>query len=325
MTAQSVDRRRITIFLLFAFGISWATGLIIALTGGLVDSPVLIAGTGITLAYVLLATFYMWGPALANIFTRVLTREGWQNNYLAPRFRRGWVYWLIAWVLPGILTILGAVIFFWLFPQLYDPEATKTMQAIANATGQDMGLSAMSFAVLQAIQAIILAPALNLLSTFGEEFGWRGYLQPKLMPLGGRAAVLVTGVIWGVWHWPVILMGYNYGLDYPGAPWLGPLAMVWFTVVTGVIIGWLAIRGGSVWPAAIAHGALNGMAAIGTLFLAQQPNMLLGPAPVGLIGALPFTIVAALILILPGALKTPQEQPTGPLMDGAAAAPKMTG
>lgn len=324
MPNTTPDRRRITLFLLFAFGISWATGLVIALTGGLVNSPVIITGTGISLAFVLLATTYMWGPALAHILTRLITREGWQGAGLRLNFRRGWLYWLIAWFLPGILIILGAAIYFWLFPQDYDSSASQAMRAIANATGQNLDLPVMTFVVLQIVQALLIAPVINLASTFGEEFGWRGYLQPKLMPLGGRKAVLITGLIWGVWHWPVILMGYNYGFDYPGAPWAGPLAMVWFTLVAGVVIGWLTIRGGSVWPAVIAHGALNGMAAIGTLFLAQAPNTLLGPTPVGVIGSLPFTIIAALILVIPGALDAPQEPDPGPLVDGATAAPKLS-
>ncbi|MER3459512.1 MAG: CPBP family intramembrane metalloprotease domain-containing protein, partial [Chloroflexota bacterium] len=84
-----------------------------------------------------------------------------------------------------------------------------------------------------AVQAILLAPLLNALPVFGEEFGWRAYLQPKLLPLGGRKAMLLMGLIWGVWHWPVVAMGYNFGLDYVGAPWLGMLLMVWFTLAFG--------------------------------------------------------------------------------------------
>ena len=74
--------------------------------------------------------------------------------------------------------------------------------------------------------AVLAAPLINSFFTFGEEFGWRAYLQPKLMPLGFRKAMLLMGLIWGVWHWPLIAMGHNYGLDYFGAPWTGMLA--WF-------------------------------------------------------------------------------------------------
>jgi membrane protease YdiL (CAAX protease family) len=108
------------------------------------------------------------------------------------------------------------------------------------------------------------------------------------------------GLIWGVWHWPAILMGHNYGLDYPGAPLLGPLAMVWFTLVVGALLGWLAFRGGSVWPAVIGHAALNGMANLGVVFVRGEPNPLLGPLPVGLVGGVGFAVAGLVLLLVPG-------------------------
>lgn len=82
---DKLDMKRITIFLTFAFGIAWLNGLIIYLTGGLVDSPEIIPGSGITISLVLLAGGYMWAPALAHILTRLITREGWKDTYLRPR------------------------------------------------------------------------------------------------------------------------------------------------------------------------------------------------------------------------------------------------
>lgn len=324
MNDQTLNTRRISIFILIAFVISWGTAAVIWLNGGLVNSPIILPGTQFTLAFVLLATSYMWGPALANIFTRLITREGGQNALLWPKFRQGWLYWIIAWFLPGILTILGAALYYWLFPAYYDSEAKIFMDQVTALAGQELPFNAMSLITIQLIQAILLAPILNAISSFGEEFGWRGYLQPKLMPLGGRRAVIITGLIWGVWHWPVIIMGYNYGFDYSGAPWLGPIAMVWFTLVNGIIFGWLTIKGGSVWPAVIAHGALNGIAAISSLFLSQTPDTILGPTPVGFIASIPMTIVALFILLIPGALREPISKTTTEVVDGAAQVPQFS-
>ena len=130
---------------------------------------------------------------------------------------------------------------------------------------------------IQIIQGILLSPLINSLFTFGEEFGWRGYLQPKLMPLGGRRAMLLMGVIWGLWHAPVIAMGHNYGFGYPGAPWTGILAMIWFTTVAGTFLGWASLRGESVWPAVLGHAGINGIASLAVLFTQGEPNPLLGP------------------------------------------------
>jgi membrane protease YdiL (CAAX protease family) len=293
----NLERRRITLFLALAFGISWATGGVIALTGGLANSPEMLPN--ISLAFILLATFYMWGPALANLLTRLFTQEGLKYSGLSLRLRQSWPFWLVAWVLPAILVIAGAALYFVLFPAFFDPEASTFMAQVEQVTGAPLEMPLMTFALLQTFQAVLISPLINGLATFGEEFGWRAYLLPKLLPLGSRRAMIISGVIWGVWHWPVIAMGYNYGFNYPGFPWLGFLGMVWFCITYGIIIGWLTLRGGSVWPAVIAHGAINGIASLGLIFLSQDAQTLLGPTPVGFIAVIPSSLVALFLLLHP--------------------------
>ena len=308
---EESEKKRITIYLAFAFGISWATGLAIYLTGGLQNSPTFeIAGVQIGLAYILLATLYMFGPAIANILTRLITREGNNNLFLRPHFdKRRWLFYLAAWFLPGILTLIGMILFFMLFPGYFDQELSL-LKSQLQATPSASLMNPWLIVIVQTFQAILLSPLLNAIPTFGEEFGWRGYLQPKLMPLGGRKAILLTGLIWGVWHWPVILMGYNYGTDYFGAPVLGPLAMVWFTLVLSALFGWVTIKANNLWPAVIAHSAINGIAALSLLFVQGNPSSLLGPTPVGLIGGLGFTVLAMVIFLLPSALTSREGNPS---------------
>ncbi len=311
--AKSLDIRRISLYLIFAFGIAWAGGLAIALTGGLANSPP-VAGSNLPLAFFILTTVYMGAPAIAHVLTRLLTHEGWEGTTLRPKLGQGWPYWVIAWLAPGLLTFAGAALFFALFPQYYDPSLSR-VQALLQQAAPEQQIPEMSpwlVVIAGAVQAILLAPLLNALPIFGEEFGWRAYLQPKLMPLGGRRAMLLMGLVWGVWHWPVIAMGYNFGLEYPGAPWLGMLMMVWFTLVFGTLVGWLALRGGSVWPAVIAHGALNGIAGIAALFIQDEPSPLLGPLPVGLIGSAGFALVALWLFLRAGALDPPVPLPVSP-------------
>lgn len=305
---DKLDAKRIIIFLACAYSLAWAAALVVYLTGGLANSPVLVPGTGITLALVLLAVVVMGAPALAHLLTRWVTREGWQALGLRPRFRRAWPYWLLAWFGPGLLTMAGLVVYFVLFPGQFDPSLSalrQLMEASLPAGADFPEINLWLIVAIQVIQGLLLAPLINSWATFGEEFGWRAYLQPKLLPLGGRAAMLLIGLIWGVWHWPIILMGHNYGTDYPGAPFLGPLAMVWFTFTLGTFLGWLALRAGSVWPAVIGHAAVNGMAGLGLLFLGSQPNLILGPSAAGLIGGIGFAVVALLLFVTPGALAQP--------------------
>jgi len=288
--------RNIWIFLAFAFGISWAVGLIIFLNGGLVNSPELIKGTGLTLALVLLASGYMWGPAIAHILTRLITKMDWKNAYLKPELKKGWPFWLMGWFGPGILTLAGAVLFFIIYPATFDPQLTMLTSQLKSVGVTSDQLNPMNFVLGQTAVAFLLAPILNCVATFGEEFGWRAFLVPALTKFGIKKSLLLSGIIWGVWHWPVIMMGHNYGLDYPGFPWLGMLATLWFMISGGVFFGWLTLKAKSVWPAVFAHGALNGIAAIGLFFVKEPFSMLLGPTPAGLIACLPFTLVSLIIL-----------------------------
>jgi membrane protease YdiL (CAAX protease family) len=303
---ETLDTRRVLIYLAFAFGIAWATSLVVHLTGGLRDSPIVIPQANVSLALILVAGPVMWAPALAHLLTRLLTGEGWEDVYLRPRLKGNWPYYVTAWLLPGLLTVAGMIIFFLFFPRYYDPELTtlKQMMAQNGVDVESASISVWGVVAVQIFQAMLLAPLFNGIATLGEEFGWRGYLQRKLMGLGGRKAMLLMGLIWGVWHWPVILMGHNYGLGYPGAPFLGPLAMVWFTLSLGTFLGWVTLKAQSVWPAVIGHAAVNGMANLGTVFVQGEPNPLLGPLPVGLLGGLGFTVVAWVLFLVPGALRS---------------------
>ncbi|MFN2109998.1 MAG: type II CAAX prenyl endopeptidase Rce1 family protein, partial [Anaerolineae bacterium] len=92
---------------------------------------------------------------------------------------------------------------------------------------------------------------------------------------------------------------------YPGAPWGGLLMMIWFTLTLGTLLGWLTLRAGSVWPAVIGHGAINGIASLGALFIKGQPNLLLGPLPVGLVGSVGFAVVMLVLFAWRGAFTSP--------------------
>ncbi len=316
---EKLDLKRILIFLAFACGIAWAAGLIVYLTGGLVNSPELIPGTGLTLALVLVAVIYMGAPALAHVLTRLVTREGWQGVFLRPKLKRGWPYWIAAWFLPAILTLVGMAVFYALFPRYFDPSLNMIRDQLdqaARMTGQTLPLTPWAVVIINTTVGVLIAPLINSLFTFGEEFGWRAYLQPKLMVLGGRKAVLIIGAIWGLWHWPLIVMGHNYGLDYPGAPWLGIPVMMWLTTMLAILLGWLTLRGGSVWPAVIGHAAMNGIGGLALLFMQGEPNMLLGPAPSGLIGSAGFVLMALILFLSPKALAKPE--PEGNVQAAAA-------
>lgn len=292
MQLAPVDRRRVAVFLLVAFAVSWATAAVIWRTGGLVDSPT-VAGP-ITLASVLLTTGYMFGPAVANVVARLATGEGRSSLWLRPDIDGApWTY-VAAWLGPIPLVTASGALYFLVFPDAFDPGLRRFAGIIESA---GTTLDPRAAAALQVLTAMTVAPALNAFAAIGEEFGWRAYLLPKLRPLGARRATVIVGVVWGVWHWPIIAMGHNYGLSYPGAPWTGMATFVIFTVAVSVGLAWVTLREGSVWPATIGHGAINGAAGLPTLLLATDTQPLLGPTPISLLGVVPLVAVAAWLLV----------------------------
>jgi len=140
-------------------------------------------------------------------------------------------------------------------------ELLTTQLGATGRTPDELGVPLRVLWALQLVN-VALASAINTLPALGEEIGWRGYLFPRLRDLLGPApAVLVSGVIWGLWHAPLILLGYNY----PGDPVLGTFAMCVPTIGLGALLAWVSQRGGSVWPAALGHGTFN--AAVGSFLV----------------------------------------------------------
>jgi membrane protease YdiL (CAAX protease family) len=125
----------------------------------------------------------------------------------------------------------------------------QTLSGLAPAVPHRLGSAA---AYLIPLQSLIAAPFLAPI-LFGEEFGWRGYLQLRLFPSRPTHAAIATGIIWGLWHLPIILRGY----EFPGDPLVATAVFCVSTVMFSVIFGWLKRRSGSIWVSSLAHSATN--------------------------------------------------------------------
>src|SRR5512143_2453196 len=281
-----LERRRIYIYVAICYGLSIVLALVVFLSGGMF---VTIPGA-LKLSALILMSLLMCMPALANIVTRLITREGWSNTLLRPNFRRGWLYYLVGWIAPALAIIVGGLIYYLLFPAQFDPSMTYIREASGGELPAGTTLWTPIVSTL-GIAALATIPTLPML--VGEEFGWRAYLLPKLMPLGGRKAVLLIGVIHGAWHWPFFLMGYNYGFTQLGLPIVAG-ALLYLVVVTffSTFFAWVTLRSGSVWPAALAHGTINNTANAMVNYMRVAPNTLVGPSPLGIIGMLGFALLA---------------------------------
>lgn len=162
-------------------------------------------------------------------------------------------------------------------------------------------MSVPQYTAVSCIASLTCAPWINMMFTIGEEAGWRGVLYPMLKRRLGRVRGRIAGgVIWGVWHWPVMLLtGYEYGMSYWGAPVTGPLLFCLITTAMGILLDLLYEKTGCVWIPALCHGAINAFAGVPTIFLqpAYADRLLLGPLMIGLIGGLPMLLLAAGVCI----------------------------
>jgi membrane protease YdiL (CAAX protease family) len=96
----------------------------------------------------------------------------------------------------------------------------------------------------------------NAVAGFGEELGWRGFFLKELAHVGFWKSSWVIGLVWGIWHAPLIVHGYNY----PGHPVMGIFMMILFTILFSPLIAYVRLKANSVIAAAIMHGSLNGTA-----------------------------------------------------------------
>ena len=107
-------------------------------------------------------------------------------------------------------------------------------------------------------------------------------MMPKLLKITGRKrALIIGGVIWGLWHAPLTCIGHNFGTDYPGFPYLGIVCMCIFCTLMGVLLTFITEKSGSVWPAAIMHAVNNSNPSILGGFM--NPDNKTTDLPIGMI------------------------------------------
>ena len=296
MKTKKQDVKRILIYVLITFVLTWAYCLLIVypIANGEALNGVPALVTQLAVAAV------MFFPAIGVLLTRLVTREGFKNAWLKPNLKKHLRFYLLAWFGPAILTFAGMGIYFLLVPGSFDPNCgymRLTLEA-AGTPADTIPMPLNLLMLIQAAQAVLLAPIMNFVTCFGEEWGWRGYLLPKMKNLLPTVPMLlVTGIIWGLWHAPLTIIGHNYGLGYWGFPFTGIGMMCIFCIVVGVFLSYVTLKTNSCIPAILGHGAINGIGAIGMYFTADGGNPFVGPAPTGIIGIIPFVLIAIPMVI----------------------------
>ena len=296
METKKQDLKRVIFYLLITFGLTWLYCLLIVYP---IANGEALNGVP-SMATQLVVAAAMFCPSIGVVLTRLVTREGFKNTWLRPHIKGNVKHYLLAWFGPAVLTFAGMGIYFLLFPGKLD-LSFGYFTATLESTGAPMETLPMPIGALmlvQCVQALFLAPVMNFVTCFGEEWGWRGYLLPKMKNLLPTVPMLlISGIIWGLWHAPLTIIGHNYGLGYWGFPFTGIAMMCLFCITLGIFLSFVTLKTGSCIPAIIGHGAVNGIAAIGIYFTHDGGNPFVGPAPTGIIGMIPF-LVAAIFMVL---------------------------
>jgi uncharacterized protein len=207
-------------------------------------------------------TFYfaiaMWVPGLVAIWIRRAQGVKVQPSLLLvwKSNRYVWLSAVTPIVLIFVLIALNIV---------FTSANFEINEQVVNAFN-DLGVPANLHVYLligqTVINGFIAGISINAIFALGEEIGWRGFLQ-KEFDLGLWKSGLLIGAIWGLWHAPLVIQGYNF----PQHPMLGVGMMVLACAPLGLIMSYFVQRSGSVISAAFFHGVFNAVAGLGLLVL----------------------------------------------------------
>jgi len=239
---------------------------------------------------------YMFVPMIVSILLQKAVFKRPLVKPLGITFRLN-SWWLLAWLLPpavsfatiGVSLLIPGVEYspgmgglLARFRSLLPPEQFAEIERQIAATRIHPVWIALA-------QGLVAGPTVNAVAGFGEELGWRGYLQKELGHLGFYRSSLLIGLIWGVWHMPIILQGHNY----PAHPVAGVFMMIAWCMLLSPIFSFVRISARSVIAAAVIHGSLNATAGL-AIMVVEGGNDLL----VGVTGLAGFIVLAAVNLLL---------------------------
>lgn len=277
-------------FILLACALAWLVALPLWLDSGLANP----------FASILIPVM-MFTPALAVLIIMLVMHpvpKGERLRFLGmwplrPAKRVVWmmVLGLFAPIVLIAASIVVAALCGWVTLDL--AEFSGFAQQLAASVPAGVPVPPAIVVILSQLLVIPFAAAtINAAFAFGEELGWRGFLVPALRRYGTWPALLISGVVWGLWHAPVILLGYNFArTDVTGVLLMTAGCLAW-----GVLLGWLRLRSASLWPAVFAHGAMNAAAAMVFWFYAAGTSIDMALA--GPLGAARWIVCAIVVVVL---------------------------
>ncbi len=284
-----MKNKKIILFLLFSFVLSWLLALAFYITG---------EKWGISKISQFIGMIYMYMPFLsAFIVQKIIYKEQLKNAiglnfklnrwyffaWLLPFFIAGLVF-LISLLMPDVSLSLNLDGFFERYKNILKEEHINLMKMQVEKLG---GL----LLFISLFQALIASITINAIFGFGEEAGWRGFLFNEMKGYGFWKISFIIGLIWGLWHSPIIAMGHNY----PQHPKIGVIMMILFCILYSPIFTYTRIKTKSVIGPSILHGSLNATAGIAIMYLEGGNDLTIGIT--GLAGFVALLIINLLILL----------------------------
>jgi membrane protease YdiL (CAAX protease family) len=191
----------------------------------------------------------MWTPVAASVVARLILREGFADVSFRIGGCRGWKAVMLALSFPIIFGLISYGIAWVTGLVHFSPQPIPMAARFVGANSSPVLVFLVNLAVAATVVTI-----LSVRTAAGEEIGWRGYMLTRLIDAGVPKPVLASGIIWGVWHVPLILGGVYLA----GAP---PTlsALLWMVTATsfGFVFARLRLETGSVWPAIALHASWN--------------------------------------------------------------------
>jgi uncharacterized protein len=220
--------------------------------------------------------FAMWVPGLVAIGIRRA-----QGVKIQPRLRLVWennrYLWLAA-LTPFVLVVLTTAFNILLTPSTFaiDPFYVNAFNEIG--VPEEMHLAVLIGQTL--INGFLAGITINTFFALGEEIGWRGFLQLELAHLGIWKSGLLIGFIWGLWHAPLVIQGYNF----PQNPLIGVFMMALATTPLGMIMSYFVVRSKTVMSAGFFHGVFNAVAGITIAVVSPYTDYIHNPFGIVAIG-----------------------------------------
>ena len=263
--------KNLKLYIAIAFSLIWAAGLAFYLSESQVAS---FSG-----AAPLLVSLCMFIPLVATLICQKANKEPLLRGIgISWKVNR---WWFFGWFTFPIVALLTLLFTHWISGIDIHTEAMQTLS-------KSLGIGPAGVVAFTRLSGMLAGATINAFFAFGEEVGWRGYVLSQFKGKSFLGSAALIGIIWGLWHAPLILMGHNY----PQHPQWGVLMMVVVCILMSCIIQYFRIKSGSVIVAAIMHGTCNAVAGTTMFFVGlDRFNDLLDGA-CGLAGILAMLVVA---------------------------------